>query len=55
MKSTAWYLFIIAIFSYSAPGQATSDSQQALEIIRKADDVRSPNEPFRYNVTVLEY
>lgn len=55
MKSTAWYLFIIAIFSYSVPGQATSDSQQALEIIRKADDVRSPNEPFRYNVTVLEY
>ncbi|HBQ7843264.1 TPA: outer membrane lipoprotein-sorting protein [Klebsiella aerogenes] len=55
MKTSVLYLFIIAIYLHSVPVQATSNSLQALDIIRRADDVRSPNEPFRYNVTVLEY
>lgn len=36
--------------SWAAPGQSN-----AVEIIRKADDIRSPNKPFRYTVTITEY
>ncbi|MCL6746274.1 outer membrane lipoprotein-sorting protein [Kosakonia sp. R1.Fl] len=28
---------------------------EALDIIRRADEIRSPNKPFRYTVTVFEY
>ncbi|MEN3801201.1 outer membrane lipoprotein-sorting protein [Aeromonas veronii] len=42
-----WYLAILT------PAAAGDD--QALDIIRRADEVRSPNEPFRYTLTVLEY
>lgn len=39
---------------FIAPATATAQVS-ALEIIRQADDIRSPNKPFRYTVTVLEY
>lgn len=34
---------------------AETPAPQAIDIIRLADDIRSPNVPFRYTVTVLEY
>ncbi|WP_399198297.1 MULTISPECIES: outer membrane lipoprotein-sorting protein [Tenebrionibacter/Tenebrionicola group] len=37
------------------PARADTQDAQALEIIRRADEVRSPNKPFRYTVTVQEY
>lgn len=37
-------------WAYSA-----SADEKALEIIRRADDVRSPNKPFRYTLTIGEY
>ncbi|HGY1464607.1 TPA: outer membrane lipoprotein-sorting protein [Klebsiella aerogenes] len=55
MKIGVWYLCSLAVLLYSSAAQATKVDQQALEIIRKADEVRSPNEPFRYEVTVLEF
>ncbi|URQ62128.1 outer membrane lipoprotein-sorting protein [Pantoea alhagi] len=42
----------LVLFFASAAGAA---SPQALEIIRLADEVRSPNKPFRYRVTIQEY
>ncbi|WP_230479560.1 outer membrane lipoprotein-sorting protein [Izhakiella capsodis] len=36
--------------AYSSPAD-----EKALEIIRRADEVRSPNKPFRYTVTINEY
>lgn len=36
-------------------GMASAADSQALDIIRQADRVRSPNAPFRYTVTILEY
>lgn len=39
---------------FIAPATAIAEVS-ALEIIRQADDIRSPNKPFRYTVTVLEY
>lgn len=35
--------------------QAATVDNQALEIIRRADEIRSPNKPFRYTLTVSEY
>jgi len=34
---------------------ASTNDEQALNIIRQADQIRSLNKPFRYTVTVLEY
>lgn len=55
---TAAYLLLLSPLCLSA--LAWSDAQtgldtRALEIIRQSDDIRSPNKPFRYTVTVLEY
>lgn len=36
-------------------GWASAAPPSALEIIRRADEVRSPNKPFRYTVTIEEY
>jgi hypothetical protein len=35
--------------------QAATADNQALEIIRHADEARSPNKPFRYTLTVTEF
>lgn len=43
---------VLLLFFASAGGMA---SPQALEIIRRADEVRSPNKPFRYTVTIQEF
>ncbi|WP_342321196.1 outer membrane lipoprotein-sorting protein [Kosakonia sp. BYX6] len=32
-----------------------ANASQAQDIIRRADEIRSPNQPFRYTVTVREY
>ncbi|QHM75967.1 hypothetical protein C7M52_01927 [Mixta theicola] len=46
----------LALLLFAPAGWAADGSSpQALEIIRRADEVRSPNRPFRYTVTVLEY
>jgi len=55
MKKHIWCLFIVIMLAQSVIPVLASDEALALEIIRKADSVRSPNEPFRYTVTVLEY
>ena len=46
-------LFCLCLFS-SAVLSAPVDNK-ALEIIRRADEVRSPNKPFRYTLTIHEY
>ncbi|WP_253379767.1 outer membrane lipoprotein-sorting protein [unidentified bacterial endosymbiont] len=46
-------LLCLSVFSslaYSSPVD-----ENALEIIRRADEVRSPNKPFRYTLTINEY
>lgn len=55
MIKYAWYWSIICVLLQPVTTLAASDDKDAQEIIRLADDVRSPNEPFRYNVTVLEF
>lgn len=35
--------------------RAAPVDKQALDIIRRADEIRSPNKPFRYTLTVTEY
>ena len=35
--------------------QAVTVDNKTLEIIRRADEVRSPNQPFGYTLTVMEY
>ncbi|GLR09742.1 outer membrane lipoprotein-sorting protein [Mixta theicola] len=40
---------------FCVSGWADVAPPQALEIIRLADEVRSPNKPFRYTVTIQEY
>lgn len=54
MKQRAWRLAMCMVGFSAFTVQANSDGQ-AQEIIRLADAVRSPNAPFRYTVTVLEY
>lgn len=44
-------LLIIALAMFPAVSHATL----AQDIIRRADEIRSPNQPFRYTVTVREY
>lgn len=34
---------------------AVCNATPAQDIIRRADEIRSPNQPFRYTVTVREY
>lgn len=43
------------LWLFSACVLATSVDNNALEIIRRADEVRSPNKPFRYTTTITEY
>ena len=43
-------LVVWPMWAYSAPAD-----EKAIEIIRRADDVRSPNKPFRYTLTIGEY
>lgn len=55
MKHLKWRLFIFIAFFSSCYSIAETLALQATDIIRLADDIRSPNVPFRYTVTVLEY
>lgn len=55
MKGSLICLPMIFISLLSICPIARAVDQQALDIIRISDSVRSPNEPFRYTVTVLEY
>lgn len=55
MKKCAFRLFIFLMSVNSTCALANEVDQKAVEIIRLADEVRSPNRPFRYTVTVLEY
>ncbi|WP_434777980.1 outer membrane lipoprotein-sorting protein [Neisseria sp. Ec49-e6-T10] len=54
MKVPAIFASIISLLLFSTLVYADIDTK-ALNIIRQSDDVRSPNKPFRYTVTVLEY
>lgn len=55
MKNYAFRLFIIFMLMNSFYALADDVNKKAVEIIQLSDAVRSPNEPFRYTVTVLEY
>lgn len=48
-------LSLLSVLLFSTLAWADSAATQALDIIRQSDNVRSPNKPFRYTVTVLEY
>ncbi len=54
MKHLKRRLFILIAFFSSSYAIAKTPAPQAIDIIRLADDIRSPNIPFRYTVTVLE-
>jgi len=49
------FMTLCSSLLFSASSWAAPSSPSALEIIRQADNIRSPNQPFRYTVTVLEY
>ncbi|WP_392567125.1 outer membrane lipoprotein-sorting protein [Utexia brackfieldae] len=34
---------------------ASQSDKRALDIIERSDEIRSPNQPFRYTVTIMEY
>lgn len=56
MRNYIWMACLIFLsIQFVCPGQAAIDEGLARQIIQKADGVRSPNKPFRYTVTVLEY
>ncbi|MEB8292592.1 outer membrane lipoprotein-sorting protein [Klebsiella michiganensis] len=55
MKHLKRRLLIFIAFFSSSCAIAETAALQARDIIRLADDIRSPNIPFRYTVTVLEY
>lgn len=55
MKHLKLRLLILITFFSSSWVIAETPAPQAIDIIRLADDIRSPNVPFRYTVTVLEY
>jgi hypothetical protein len=56
MKKKKWTLPLCLVLLLSAAsGWSKESSLQALDIIRLSDEVRSPNRPFRYNVTIQEY
>lgn len=40
---------------FSAAAYSAAADERALEIIRRADEVRSPNKPFRYTLTIHEF
>lgn len=52
-KMTTTLLLCLTVFSSWA--YASPADEKALEIIRRADEVRSPNKPFRYTLTIGEY
>lgn len=55
MIVTASLRIIIVSFFLIMANASVIASVGALDIIRRADEIRSPNKPFRYTVTVLEY
>ena len=56
MKNKKWTLSLfLPLLLASALGRSEASPPQALDIIRLSDEVRSPNRPFRYSVTVQEY
>lgn len=55
MKNNGLLCSLFFLLSCATPAPASAADPQALEIIRLSDEVRSPNAPFRYTVTVLEY
>ena len=52
-KITTTLLLCLTVFSSWA--YASPADEKALEIIRRADEVRSPNKPFRYTLSISEY
>ncbi len=52
-KITTTLLLCLTVFSSWA--YASPADEKALDIIRRADEVRSPNKPFRYTLTISEY
>ncbi|HEY1847234.1 MAG TPA: outer membrane lipoprotein-sorting protein [Buttiauxella sp.] len=55
MKINGFRSAIAALLFFSALSPASAADYTATEIIRRADDIRSPNKPFRYTVTIQEY
>lgn len=55
MKNLFQPMVIMVLLFSAFFAHVKAADQRALEIIRQADLIRSPNQPFRYTVTVLEY
>ncbi|QIK12806.1 outer membrane lipoprotein-sorting protein [Leclercia sp. 29361] len=55
MKKNVFQLFVLLACMYSSYALSDAAGINVLDIIRLSDEVRSPNEPFRYTVTVLEF
>lgn len=51
MQRIVWSI----VSALSLPAVSAAETLAAQEIIRRADEVRSPNRPFRYTVTIREY
>lgn len=55
MNKGAIFLTAFWMYCFYPAWAKSAEDDLALDIIRQSDHVRSPNKPFRYTVTVLEY
>lgn len=55
MKRSLITQLLLGVCLYSAGAYYAAADDRAEDIIRRADDVRSPNKPFRYTLTIHEY
>jgi hypothetical protein len=55
MKRNAMASLLLGACLFSAGTHSASADDKAVDIIRRADEVRSPNKPFRYTLTIHEF
>lgn len=55
MTRTAMLLLLLISGFIPYAAQSSPSDSNALDIIRRADEIRSPNRPFRYTLTLSEY
>lgn len=55
MKRIVIAKLFLGLWLYSSWAYSDPVDEKAMEIIRRADEIRSPNKPFRYTLTISEY
>lgn len=55
MKRSVMASLLLGACLFSAGAYSASADDKAVDIIRRADEVRSPNKPFRYTLTIHEF